>query len=355
LKKSVHFMTVVVYVLSLVLANAGTALAEETSASTKITHTPPAYFVPGHRIAVKADVTDKAGINVARCYFRATDQADYVFVSLNPEADGTCEGILPAPAKETQTIEYLFLAVNGKGKIVKTKVFSVNRKDSEEVPAWQQTASEGNIQVSTELAQAPETVSGFTDSITMDVAESSARFGMVAGGIYAATAAGGAGGAATATAGAVGASTGLSTTAIVGIGAGVAAVAGGVALIASNSDDDDPDPVTETEKPTVLSTSPKDSEFVSTGLREVTISFSEAMASGYKVTVNSPAWQNAEYLWADNKTFRITRVGDGELPDDAEIVFTLYGGESAFADLAGNPLDTYTFSVTTGGSISVTW
>lgn len=353
MKKSVHLITLAVYILSLLLANAGTAQAAETSASTKIMHTPPAYFIPGHRIAVKADVTDKAGITVARCYFRATDQADYVFVSLNPATDGTYEGILPAPSKETQTVTYLFLAVNGKGKIVKTESFSVNKIEGEEIPAWQQTGSEGNIQVSTELAKAPESVSGFSDSITMDVTESSARFGAVSGGIYAATAGSAGSAAATAgAAGAVGASTGLSTTALVGIGAGVAAVAGGIAALAGGGGGTNPPP---DEKPTVLSASPRNGETVSTGLREVTISFSEAMADRHKVTVNSPDWQNADYNWINSTTFRITRVGEGDMPDDAEIVFTLYGGDSGFSDLAGTPLDTYTFSITTGGGISVSW
>jgi len=239
MKKSVHVLTVLVYVLSLLLANAGTALAEDTKSATKIRHKPLKYFVPGHRITVNAEVTDQTGVTVVRAYFRAPEQADYVFVSMNPAADGTYQGILPAPAKETQNITYLFLAVNGKNQVVKTQTFTVNREDKEKVPAWQQAGSEGNIQVSTELAQAPESISGFTDSIAMDVVESSARFGFVAGGIYTAAqmaSAGGTDGAAAAagSAGTVSASAGLSTAAIAGIGAGVAAVAGGIAAAGSS-------------------------------------------------------------------------------------------------------------------------
>jgi len=76
------------------------------------------------------------------------------------------------------------------------------------------------------------------------VVESAARFGFVAGGVYAATqiaAAGGTSGAAAAatSGGAVTASTGGSTATIVGVAAGLAVVGGGAALVAKEQEEEE--------------------------------------------------------------------------------------------------------------------
>ncbi len=211
--------------------------------TTAIKYKPIDYFVSGKRIWLNAKITDKAGVNLARCYFRAVEEADFVFVAMKEIKTNQYEGILPAPSKNTETIEYLFLAVNGANQVVKSQRFKVNKNDDDKTPAWQEVSSEGDIHVTTELPQAAEPPPGFSDSIVVDVAESSARFGLAAGGIYTITAeAGGATGtAASSTNGStVSASAGLSTTAMVGIGAAVAAVVGaGIALGAGSSSSSD--------------------------------------------------------------------------------------------------------------------
>ena len=205
--------------------------------TTKIRHEPITYFVAGKRIRLAADVTDPEGIKLVRCYFKAKEQADFVFVTMTAEGN-TYTAILPAAAKNASSIDYLFLAMNNKNQVVKTQPFSVNIDASQPAPPWQDVAMEGQLKVSTELAQAPAVLEGFADSIAMDVVESAARFGFTVG-IYATTqmaAAGGAtGAAATATsAGTVTAGAGLSTTAFVGIAAGAVAVVAG-AVAAGNS------------------------------------------------------------------------------------------------------------------------
>jgi len=214
-------------------ANVASVLAEEViKATTKVEHKPIKYFVPEKRIKLQAEVTDKEGVNLVRCYFRAAEQADYVFVAMKP-GSSLYSGVIPAPSKETEMVEYLFLVVNGENKVVKTQTFQVEKKDDDDTPAWQEVSSKGDIHVSTELAQAPTAPPGFADSIAIDVAESSARFGFVVGGIYTALQASDSGGtsgtaAAADSAGTISAKTGgLSTLAYVGIGA--ALIAGGAA------------------------------------------------------------------------------------------------------------------------------
>jgi len=205
---------------------------EGPEVTSRVKHKPIKYFVPEKRIKVEATVTDEQGVNLVRCYFRAVEQADYVFVAMNP-GSSLYQGVLPAPSKDTETLEYLFLVVNGKNEVVKTQTFKVKKKDDDETPAWQQVSSKGDIHVTTELAQAPQVPPGFADSIAVDIAESSARFGVVVAGIYAAKRAGDRSGTTGEASeardmGLIAAKTGgLSTLAYVGIGA--ALIAGGAA------------------------------------------------------------------------------------------------------------------------------
>ncbi|GEM_PF-3071272 len=221
--------------------------------ATQIKPLPLEYFVSEHRIKVSADVADEAGIKLVRCYFRAAGQADYVFVQMDPAKGNTYEGILPKPDTDTQTLEYIFLAVNQKDQVVKTEIFKVEKGEGKEVPEWQKVTSEGEIRVSTELAKAPETLPGFKDSITLDAVESAGRFGTAVG-IYLLIDTGSGGSAAPAAEekiqrfqeankASVGkeSASGLSTKAIVAIAAGVVAGGGAIVALADNGGDEDSD------------------------------------------------------------------------------------------------------------------
>ncbi|OQX03532.1 MAG: hypothetical protein BWK80_55450, partial [Desulfobacteraceae bacterium IS3] len=237
--------------------NAGSAPAQESK--TKIKHIPLSYFVSENRIKIAADVTDEAGVKIVRCYFRAAGQADYVFVRMESVKEDRYEGILPKPRKDTQMLEYIFLAVNQKDQVVKTETFRVEKKDEKEVPEWQKVTSEGEIRVST----APETLPGFKDSVTLDAVESAGRFGTAVG-IYLLldTGGGGSGAAAEekiqrfqeankAISAEKSAAAGLSTKAIVAIAAGVALGGGTVVAVAGNSGGGDDDE--DTQKPYIQS------------------------------------------------------------------------------------------------------
>ncbi len=210
---------------------------ENNPVTTEVTHEPIDYFVPGNRIQLDAEVTDDDGIELVRCYFKAQGEADFVFVKTEKFKKNDYRAILPSPAAYTDTIEYLFLVVNKNKQVVKTQVFQINKDDAKDVPDWQEVSSvgsEGDIAVYTELSKAPETVPGFSDSISLDIVESSARFGMVSG-IYSASAMASTGGSATAatSAGTVTAGAGVSTTTVLAAGTAVAAAAAGTAAAAS--------------------------------------------------------------------------------------------------------------------------
>lgn len=129
-------------------------------------------------------ITDEAGGMLARCYFRAKGEVDFVFVDMPLETGNEYAGILPASSANTEAIEYLLLAVNNNKVVVRSAIFEVDREEGDTPPVWQKVDSSGRVSVMTELARAPQTIPGFTDSIITDVVESALRFGYVAEGIY---------------------------------------------------------------------------------------------------------------------------------------------------------------------------
>lgn len=212
--------------------------AEEPVASA--VHNPPEYFTSGFRIRLEIAIQDKNGVDTARCYFRAKGADDYVFVPLRHKKDYHFNAILPIPSMDTEQIAYRFLWVNFLNEVVKTQVYTIPARKILKLPDWQRVNSTGNIPVSTDLSEKPKTLSGFTDTITIETAEPSARFGIVAGGIYDKTPEGDAAAEATNAGVITAVSKGdPSPGTIVGIGIGVAALAGGVAIGAKNSGDDD--------------------------------------------------------------------------------------------------------------------
>ncbi|MCJ7682226.1 MAG: hypothetical protein MUP70_15985, partial [Candidatus Aminicenantes bacterium] len=91
--------------------------------SIRISHTPVPYYVPGSRIQIKALVSDETGIMLARCYFRAKDADEFVFVDMPLIVGNEYVGIIPAPAAAAGAVEYIILAVNQNGLVVRSQMF----------------------------------------------------------------------------------------------------------------------------------------------------------------------------------------------------------------------------------------
>ncbi len=207
---------------------------------TEMLHKPIESAEAGKRIAFYTEINDPSGIDVVRVYFKSQEAADYAFVALQPtkkqekslfESFKTLgsdfkgqgySGILPAPAKGNKTFEYLILCKNSVNVVVKSQTYKVSVADAqgETVPEKEP------IKVYSELAKVPSQVSGFSDNMTFDTAESGAKFGVIAGLYSGVTTAGGgaiSGGTVAASAG------GFTTSAAVVGGAAVVLVVASVA------------------------------------------------------------------------------------------------------------------------------
>lgn len=204
-----------------------TSFASEEKLSppkTEITHKPVEKVSAGERVSLAMEVEDPAGVDEVRVYFKAMAEGDYSFVQMQMQQEGASSygGVLPAPANGTGQFEYLILVKNSENVVVKSQSYTVLIEDKDEIAAYQE-----KLQVYTELPEAPEVISGFSDNLAIDVIESSAKFGAVAG-LYSSVSASGVsasqGGSIVASPG------GLSTTAIVTgvvLGAAVVGLAAG--------------------------------------------------------------------------------------------------------------------------------
>jgi hypothetical protein len=212
-----------------VLMPAG-APAWAATSETRITHKPIDYFVAEKRIRLEATVADPKGVTLARAYFKAKTQADYLFVPMEAQQTlpNSYVAVLPAMAKSNESLEYLFLVVNGDNQVVKTEPLAAKLREGQDAPSWQMVPSEGKVSVWTEVPGTPSMAGSFSDSVGMDVVESGARFGIVAqiftSGSQAAAAAGGASGAGgTGSVAVSGAAAGATSAGVVSVATGVIA------------------------------------------------------------------------------------------------------------------------------------
>ncbi len=228
---------------------------QKAKSATEIYHKPAERAETGKQIAIYTEVADPKGIDEVRAYFKAQDAANYNYIVLQPSSfkeKGLFEsfasigsdfrgqafsGVLPAPANGCKAFEYLILVNNKANVVVKSQTYKVT------VIGFSSEARREvvKIQVFTDLPNVPEKIDGFSDNIFLDVAESGARFGIVAG-LYSEvvtpsfTTTAAAGGTVAASSG------GFTTTAVVVAGITTAAVVGGVAAAGgggngSNSND----------------------------------------------------------------------------------------------------------------------
>lgn len=139
------------------------------------------FFSPGQPITVQTAVSDPEGILAVRCYFRYRQDGDFLFVEMQPDDNGVYKTTLPVPGESVQEIEYLFLAVDQQGQVVRTpaKTF-VLRADANESDAL---LSQNTIVAHTDLPVVPTQLNQMSgsDYLQVTTAKPSERYGLTAG------------------------------------------------------------------------------------------------------------------------------------------------------------------------------
>jgi len=250
--------------------------AATPAATTKIEHKMPGkkYF-PGFRINLDVKISDEAGLLATRCYFKTKNDKNFAFVDLFHRDGNHYRATLPAPFVNSEEVNYLFVVVNEKKQVSRTKVYTMEEEETKEAIQWkdindvkevrldraqniaekyvslynqskknyvsklsdyQSPVNDVKLQVKTELPRNQVPLKGFYDLATITEVPAAAKFGFLAENLYSseAIAAGGGSEATNATsAGIISTSSGLSTTTMIGI-AGVAVIGAGVAIAAGS-------------------------------------------------------------------------------------------------------------------------
>ncbi len=227
---------------------AGASDVPAVKPSTEIVHKPLESVEAGKRIELYTEISDESGVDVVRVYFKSKDAGDFSFIAMKQvenQEKGLFEkfkslgsdfkgqgysGVLPAPANESKSFQYLVLVKNKENTVVKSQTYEVAVEDDEDGGL----AAGEPVQVYTELSEAPKTIVGFSDNIAIDIVESGAKFGAVAGLYSGLSTSGGS----AVSAGTVAASAGaFTTTALVVGGAAAVAVVGAAAIAGGGGSD----------------------------------------------------------------------------------------------------------------------
>ncbi len=99
-------------------------------AAVEIEHKPADRLAAGERIALNAEITDtETGIDLVRAYFKAVGEEEFLYAEM-PAADNNEENVyqatLPAPAQNTEAVEYFLLVRTGAGEVVKSQNFTID-------------------------------------------------------------------------------------------------------------------------------------------------------------------------------------------------------------------------------------
>jgi|GEM_PF-4126352 len=204
-------------------APASMVIAAVADSPSRVEHFPPASYVPGFRIELDADVRDESGVEVARCYFRSGKGKNFAFVDMAHISENTYRAQLPAPWINSGVVEYVFVVVNEEKGVTRTELYTMEEEDTGGVSSWQEfsdiqevdldeaqeayekyeslkdllenkygselpecqsAASEGVINVNTEISSELVRMEGFYDNIILSEVPRAERYGLAVEGLY---------------------------------------------------------------------------------------------------------------------------------------------------------------------------
>ena len=131
-KPTTHFFVALTAVLFLIST---VDVVQDAEAKTKIKHSQVKKARAGDRIYINAQITDDAGVEVTRVYFKWETAKDFNFVPMSTDGDEFL-GTLPAPADERR-MEYLILVKNGANEVRRSESYTIKIKKSKDRGAVQ--------------------------------------------------------------------------------------------------------------------------------------------------------------------------------------------------------------------------
>jgi len=97
----------------------------------RIIHDPLVQTFAGHRMVLTAEIADTdSNIDMARIYFKASNEDRYYFVTMHKVDHDIYTGILPTSLPGTESIKYFIVAKNGNDEIAKSQRYLVSLRDN---------------------------------------------------------------------------------------------------------------------------------------------------------------------------------------------------------------------------------
>ncbi len=132
---------------------------------TEIEHERVTVIAPGSRVLLEAEITDPARVDRVRCYFRTAADSDYLFTPMIKTTGDVYSCPIPAIKISSASLEYLFVVVNKKAQVIRSKIYTVEIRHQTTLPPWQQLVSnEDKLKIYDELDLVSYVPDAFNDS-----------------------------------------------------------------------------------------------------------------------------------------------------------------------------------------------
>lgn len=135
----------------------------EASLTTRITHTPYSFLVPGKRTIIQAVISSSSNVSNVYCYFRSAGSNTGAAVSMLKVAGTrfTYSATIPALSTESSGLSYKIYAIDSNGATSQSKEYSMQASSASVSPGWQTDNFTDSLQIQKDNPNAP--LEGFSD------------------------------------------------------------------------------------------------------------------------------------------------------------------------------------------------
>ncbi len=151
---------------------------------TTIAHAAASSFTVNERTVLEARLTDSENITDARCYFKADQDRDYLYMTMHELTENSFQCIVPAFGPGVASIEYFFLVVNGRGQVIRSTPYLISEPGTAAVPgSCNGDAAVEQLELYSELGNTERADTSITDNRIILVAtqQSNQLYGLRAG------------------------------------------------------------------------------------------------------------------------------------------------------------------------------
>jgi hypothetical protein len=178
--KRVERLITLIITVCLTFLNYPLQVSAETAdgPSIQISHSRINMAEAGKTVPITATITDREGVELVRIYFKTVESKEYFFVPMIVTEGNTYYGLLPAPLKEADGIEYLFLVKTYNNRVFISQTFTTKIDTATIQPNPDETDT---LDALTEAREHPAQIEGFDPNTRIRLVAKHEKHGVVAG------------------------------------------------------------------------------------------------------------------------------------------------------------------------------